>query len=199
MILQSHHVVFCYCASDVTVSRGGSSFFSHPFPSAQHKKLSPADPLFALRRSSIVVDLPDRTQTIPKQLARAGSGSQQANPEELAAPTELSLPQLCLAVSAKELIAGISGKGRGGRADGAGKVDGGGGDGGDGGGAGAAGASGAEEGKGSGGLFRERQSLAFFAVDCRPKDQVNNKLGEKTVSLGTVGGVVLLFLRIRVS
>ncbi len=152
----------------------------------KHTPLSPAAAAIALRRCSFAVgDRPNRTLAIPKQLARAGSESQQANPEEPAAPTELSLPQLCLAVSAKELIAGMSGKGRGARADGAGNADGGGG-----GGAGGPSAADEEQGKGPGGLFRERQPLAFFAVDCRPKDQVRSvrSEGRGTVILSREGG-----------
>lgn len=97
------------------------------------------------------------------QLARSTSDSRQA-PEELAAPAELSLPQLCLAVSAKELVTGVSGKGRG-RSDGSDKAEGAGGAGGT-----KTAVGGAEED--NGGLFRERQALSYFAVDCRSKQQV---------------------------
>lgn len=102
------------------------------------------------------------------QLARASSGSR-ANADELAAPTELSLPQLCLAVSAKELVTGVSSKGRGGLEGGdKSAVE-----------SGQAASVVEVEGEGEAvadseknELFRERKPLSFFAVDCRPKSQV---------------------------
>ncbi|CBJ33932.1 conserved unknown protein [Ectocarpus siliculosus] len=96
------------------------------------------------------------------KLARPNPENSRQSREDLAPPTELSLPQLCLAVSAKELVAGVSGRRRERAATGDG-----------GGGAGAGGAKGVDAGGGQGALFRQRQPLAFFAVDCRPKQQVD--------------------------
>lgn len=101
------------------------------------------------------------------QLARTMSGSK-GDSLELAPPppTELSLPQLCLAVSAKELVvAGRGMKGKksedvdqsGDRKPGSSAEEG----------------KGGEQGEGEGGmeLFRRREPLPYFTVDCRPKEQ----------------------------
>lgn len=95
------------------------------------------------------------------QLARPDPENSRQSREDLAPPTELSLPQLCLAVSAKELVAGVSGRRRERAATGDGSGE-----------AGAGGAKGVDAEGGQGALFRQRQPLTFFAVDCRPKQQV---------------------------
>lgn len=93
------------------------------------------------------------------------------NMGNLAAPIELSLPQLCLAVSAKEVVTGVSSRGRGlsERGDTAKKDN------------GEPAADGAKGGGGEAGstgkLFRKRQPLFFFVVDCRPKNQVCVEIG----------------------
>lgn len=95
------------------------------------------------------------------QLARPNPENSRQSPENLAAPTELSLPQLCLAVSAKELVAGVSGRRRerAGTGGGDGEAE-------------AGGGKGVDAEGGQGALFMQRRPLAFFAVDCRPKQQV---------------------------
>ncbi|CAB1096071.1 unnamed protein product [Ectocarpus sp. CCAP 1310/34] len=95
-------------------------------------------------------------------LARPNPENFRQSREGLAPPTELSLPQLCLAVSAKELVAGVSGRRRERAATGDGSGE-----------AGARGAKGVDAEGRQGSLFRQRQPLAFFAVDCRPKQQVD--------------------------
>ncbi|CAM9516153.1 unnamed protein product [Hapterophycus canaliculatus] len=113
-----------------------------------------------LRMRSIMKSAGDKLAADLKNLKLAHSNSGSLQPaQELAAPIELSLPQLCLAVSAKELVAGISGKNRG-RFGGVDKVEGEG-----------TRRTGAEDKGGE--LFREREALSFFAVDCRPKTQVD--------------------------
>eukprot|EP00752_Nemacystus_decipiens_P001235 g1234.t1 len=110
------------------------------------------------------------------KLARPASDlrqSQSSGLGELAAPAELSLPQLCLAVSAKELVTAVTGRGRD-----RGHSDGGNGgkkkdkEGGGGAGTNDAGTIG-KGGQGQSSLFREREKLSFFPVDCRPKRQVD--------------------------
>lgn len=108
---------------------------------------------------------------------RSASGSREPA-DDFAPPSELVLPQLCLAVGAKELISRLSRTGRkrveageegGSEETGGGEV-------------------GAKQGvpgkKEAGGLFREREPLSFFAVDCRPKEQVRflaDRCSEATV------------------
>lgn len=92
-----------------------------------------------------------------RQLTRTPSGSRRVpSSDNLAPPSELSLPQLCLAVSAKELVFRVSGRGR--RVDDEEEED--------------VKEEVKEGGENEGGLFRGRRPLSFFAVDCRPKEQV---------------------------
>lgn len=85
----------------------------------------------------------------------------------MAPPSELSLPQLCLAVSAKELVSRVSKRGEQHAEERAGE---------EGTETETSNGDGAELAAKEGRLFREREPLSFFAVDCRPKEQVNELL-----------------------
>ena len=104
---------------------------------------------------------------LPHQLTRATASRELAPPP----PTELSLPQLCLAVSAKEVLTQVAWRGWAQGEKGTDQsdgnmeivdstVDG----------------KPQQEGEERVALFRKRKPLSYFAVDCRPKEQVSLRI-----------------------